>query len=52
MPYKVYSGKPAELEAGSKPFLEATFKTELEAENYVKSWTDIYDPGSVICWIG
>tara|TARA_R110002012_G_scaffold91772_2_gene223074 strand:+ start:168 stop:326 length:159 start_codon:yes stop_codon:yes gene_type:complete len=51
MNYKVYSGKPADLEAGSTPFLEAAFKTKLEAENYVKSWTNIYDPGHVIFWI-
>ena len=51
MSYKVYSGKPAELEAGSKPFLEATFKTEAEAKAYVTSWTNVYDPGHVIFWI-
>jgi hypothetical protein len=51
MRYQVYSGKPADLEAGSTPFLEATFKTETEAKAYVKSWTNIYDPGHVIFWI-
>jgi len=47
---KVYSGKPPELEAGFQPHLEAVFKNEKEAEEYVRTWMDFYPKMDVIFW--
>ena len=47
---KVYSGKPPELEAGFQPHLEAVFKDEKQAEEYVKTWAKFYPKMDVVFW--
>ena len=48
---KVYSGKPPDLEAGFEPHLEAVFKTKVEGQVYVKTWTEFYPNGDVVFWM-
>ena len=42
LPFRVYSARPAQLEEGQSPFLEATFSTEQEATAFVAEWNRLY----------
>ena len=48
---KVFSGKPAELEAGFAPHLEGVFVTRKEAQTYAESWNDLYPSQNVVFWV-
>jgi hypothetical protein len=50
MRFKVFSAHPADLEAGFDPHLEGVFKTQQEAESYVKTWRDLYPDGTPDFW--
>ena len=48
--YRVYSGRPEELEAGYYPHLEAVFKSKEESVEFVNTWLDLYPKGDVSFW--
>ena len=48
--YRVYSGKPEQLEEGTEPFLEASFNKEQEAISYVDTWMAFYPKMNVVFW--
>ena len=48
--YRVYSGKPPELESGFQPHLEAVFKDKKQAEEYVNTWMGFYPKMDVVFW--
>ncbi len=50
MNYQVYSGNPDALEAGYGAQLEGVFKTMKDANEYVKTWNDLYPNEDVIFW--
>lgn len=47
LPFRVLSGRPADLEAGFEPFLEATFATEAEAVTFIDGWNALYADAEV-----
>ena len=48
--YRVYSGRPEQLEEGTEPFLEASFNKEQEAISYVDTWMAFYPKMNVVFW--
>ena len=51
MKYKVFTGHPADIEAGFEPHLEAEFKSLKEAEAYAQTWRDLYPSGTPDFWV-
>lgn len=49
MPFSVFSGRPADLEAGFAPFLEAKFATRSQADEFAAGWNALSD--NVIFWV-
>lgn len=51
MTYKVFTGNPADIEAGFEPHLEAAFRTLKEAEEYAQLWRNLYPDGNPDFWV-
>ena len=51
MTYKVFTGNPADIEAGFEPHLEAIFRTLKEAEEYAQLWRNLYPDGRPDFWV-
>lgn len=49
LPFSVFSGRPADLEAGYAPFLEAKFATRCQAEEFAAGWNNLSD--NVEFWV-